>query len=217
MSKKKGAGDDSRPTYRDPTPDEQTKLDRATFSLYELLKAESAEAFEETVLSLVFVARRRIIAQFSECQELYRGKLRSTDNYILLARGEPEGLLQYVQSQLRSPFVHNHDLTPELRELSGANKRRLCSIAMEQLLIIALLYMLEEELWYDYGHGAWQIKQSCIDEPRIAGKRLRNKLNAVRGFYDSRTYHGRPSKQARRRDRANGVAYPSTGFSNQVR
>lgn len=206
--------------YRQLTADEDAKLYGVRFSLEELFTGQGGRTQEEVLTGHIQVARWRIIGVFNTEKELYRKKLRKTDHCIVHANGSLEGLLRYVQSQLRRPFVQPKDLARRFWNLSPAHKTAICKIAVEQLLMAALWQMRNApscELWYHEGSKTWQIKQSCADEPWLARKRTRQTLNAVKGWYDNRTYHGRNGKQARRRDRANGNAYRSTGFANQVR
>lgn len=120
---------------------------------------------------------------------------------------------------MRNPIVASSELSVVFQNLSPNDIEAIRLQAEEKLLIAALNQMCSPsgtDIWYDEALGIWQLAQSCVDELRLERKRARAAMSALGGFRDSRTYHGRNSQQARRRDKATGNAYRSTGFSNQV-
>lgn len=212
-----------RKVYREPTKAELHKMyggqNGEQFTLNELLTPNwGGDTSIDHLAKMILTARWRITDAFGEVRILQRGKLRYTDNYVVLAREELEGLLQYMQSQIRTRFVLPHHLAVKWQDVSPRDQKTLCIIAEEQLLLAALKSMDDnKELWYDHGHGLWSITPSCAEEAGLARKDAQRSLRGVKKFYDSRTYHGRNGKQARRRDKQTGNAYRSTGFANQVR
>lgn len=124
-----------------------------------------------------------------------------------------------MHSRMRNPVLACSDLAPRFHDLSPNDQEAIRVQAEEKLLMAALNQMCSPrgtDIWYDEALGIWQLAQSCVDELKLERKRTQAAMNSLGGFYDSRTYHGRNSKQARSRDKANGNAYRSTGFSNQV-
>mgnify|MGYP001592141396 CR=1 FL=1 len=223
--------------YRQLTDDEWRKTYGVSFTLEELFEPRRGVRIEERLVPLILTARWRIAGVFKSERE-YRKRTKcsnprcdhsspeickkrySTDNYISRPSGDLGSLLHYIQSCIHRPFVNARDLAARFQDISPADQRAICKIAEEKLLAAALLQMhapLGNDLWYDQGSRVWQLTQSCVDEARLARKQMRSTLNAVKGFYDKRTYHGRNGNQARQRDKRNGNAYRSTGYSSQVR
>ena len=125
-----------------------------------------------------------------------------------------------MKARIRRPILSKADFFPKYRNVSPEDWDKIRRQAEEKLIVAVLMQMLSPlsvDLWYDELRGIWQITQSCADGPRLERALAKQTRSALHGYYDSRTYHGRNSEQARKRDRKNGNAYRSTGFANQVR
>lgn len=214
------------PGYRDLTPDEFSKTYRLGYSFYDLFEPRGSftsqkdkqAAFDVQLANHIRTARMSIIGVFKSEQELYRKRFRTTDNYVVV-REELDALLKFMQSKIRNPIIRCHDLSPRFDTVWPKDREAIRKVAVEQLLVAALLQLCDptnHDMWYDERRGLWQLSQSCADEPHRLRKQTQKTVNAVKGFYDSRTYHGRNGKQARWRDRQNRNAYRSTSFANQV-
>lgn len=130
------------------------------FTLEELFELQGTTTLNEQLSHLITLARWRVIGVFNEEQVYYRKRYRSSNGRILHARAGLDGLLHYVQGKIRNSFVSPHDLARRFWGLSPNDQRAICKIAEEQLLIAALLQMsgqMDGDLWYDHGHGTWQI------------------------------------------------------------
>ena len=212
--------------YRDLTPEEFSKTYRLNYGFDELFEPrgkfhtdkEKQAAFELQLTNLIRTARMSIIGVFKETREPYRKATRRTDNYVSV-REDFEALLMFLQSTIRNPIIRCRDLSARFDRVWPEDREAIRKVAVEQLIVAALLQLCDpanHDLWYDERRSIWQMSQSCIDEPRLLRQQTRDTANAVKGFYDSRTYHGRNGRQARPRDRGNGNAYRSTGFASQV-
>ena len=207
------------PRYRDLTDEEVLKIYGARFDLEELIQPNDEDTLEEALTLLIHKARWRVVDVFAEERERYRGKERRTDNYIALDSDDLSDLVKYVLIRMRRAITSRRSLAKRFQDVSPIDQENLCKNADEQLVVAALLQMCETcagELWYDHGRQVWQLCQSCCEEQRLERRHTKRTLRGVKGFYDSRTYHGRNGKQARGRDRQNGNAYRSTGFASQV-
>lgn len=208
------------PRYRDLTDEEALKLYGVRFSLEELIQPNDRDTLEEALAILIRKARWRVADVFAEERERYRGKERRTDNYIALDSDDLYDLVRYVLLRMRRAITPARNLAEAFQDVSPFDQENLRKIADEQLVVAALLQMCDSgagKLWYDHGRLVWQLCQSCTEEQRLERRHTRHTLRGVKGFYDSRTYHGRNGKQARGRDKANGNAYRSTGFADQIR
>lgn len=205
--------------YRDLTREEHSKTYFTGFRFNELFEPVWPNRLDDMISELIRRARWRIIGVFKEEREWRRGKLRSTDNYIIGVSGKQGHLGRYIHSRVRNPIVAASDLASRFHDLSPNDQEAIRTQAEEKLLMAALNQMCSPggtDIWYDQALGVWQLAQSCVDELKLERKRTQAAMDSLGGFYDSRTYHGRNGKQARVRDKANGNAYRSTGFSNQV-
>lgn len=184
--------------YRDPTR-EELQLIRGVRSL--------DSVFDETEMAeLLDRARRRIVSVVYYAVEWRRGKYRRTDNYIIGVAGKQRNLAGHIHRELRRHFIYEDDLPEGTTELHPMDIRSIVSNLEYRLILAQLNQMVKEaDVWYDEATGIWQTSQRCHDVRIAETKKVKRAFK-----FDRREWHGRPRRQARRRDTREG---DSIGYS----
>lgn len=178
--------------YRQPDRDE-LKLIRGVENLENVFdEIEMAEMLDR--------ARRRIVSVVYHAEEWRRGKYRRTDNYIIGVAGGQKYLARHIFQELRREFVHVEDLPEGADELHPSDIRSIIESLEYRLILAQINQMVKDaDIWYDEATGVWQTSQRCHD---IRTAEIREAKRAFK--FDRREWHGRPRRQARRRNTREG-------------
>jgi len=159
---------------------------------------------DEEIIDLMNVAKGRIARVFMRESELYRGKIRGTDNYIHGVSSRQSELARYITFKSRGSFISREMLALNCiippKQLDALIKQLEYQVILLQLNVMCSAP--HYEVYFEERCGVWQIIQSVTDEAR--GQRRA----ARRVKQDDRSFHGRVRSQSNRR----GVA-PGTSIS----
>lgn len=156
----------------------------------------------------MLIVRHRIINIFTKSIDP-RTKKGIPGNYLMGVGSRVMHLREYLHNHINSRgILQDCELPNEFRCLNNFWRNIVISKIVQAMINLQVDEMRNNvQLWYfDQSGGIWEISQSLADEYKSASNEYLSVYESLScstkpKYRDQRNYHGRPSKQARRRNK----------------
>ena len=162
---------------------------------------------EDAYIEKMLIIRHRILAVFARYVDP-KTKKGVFGNYIMGIGPKVQHLVGYmIKHMKRDKLFSKSDLPPKYRDLSQFWLDLIYSRVTDQLIERQINLLIQtSDLWrLEISGGIWEISQSVADEYKsareLAGVLYREEAfgSLLPDYRNERTFHGRPSRQGRRR------------------
>jgi hypothetical protein len=163
---------------------------------------------EEEFVEKMLIIRRRIIRVFDRSIDP-KTKRGVSGNYLMGIGPKLHSLRSFMYKHVHfRGIIHENELPEQYQVLTDYWKKFIISKIIRILIDLQLEEMYEvADLWQmDNLGGIWEIAQTVADEEVLIYSEIASIYNRPRSskkphYLDERSFHGKPSKQARRRNK----------------
>lgn len=195
----------SVPRGRGKRKNDEPTREMRNYIVYQLIPEDILD--DESYIEKMLLVRYRIIGVFGRSVDPSTRK-GVYGNYLMGIGPRQSQLNRFLVSRISiKGLMSSADLTPQFKKLNYKWREIILNRVL-RLMIERQVELMKENCdlwWLDYHGGIWEIAQSVADEQKIIQASFISsydhelKLDPKQKFRDERSFHGRPSKQGRRR------------------
>ena len=140
------------------------------------------------------IAQYRILEAFDDATHWSRGKVQSTDNFIVQIGGDKEDLVRYVYDRIVTDLQHRivlvNDLPEEIEEPRSVLQQIAESAEKRLLAMQASLLAESHDIWFDHSkHGTWNVRQGLMADYR-RNRQIAREIQRIDETFRRESLHG---------------------------